>query len=256
MTALMADILPFARENLLSAFLVFLRVGAVMVLLPGFGEQFVPQRVKLALAVSFTLIIAPAVVADTQPLTQQVSVFWLGEIIAGLALGAILRLLVQILQIAGQVAAQATSLSQIFGGAGADPQPALSHLLSIAGLAVAAMAGLHVRAAEAMILSYEMLPPGRLPDAALLADWGMSNIAHGFGLAVLLAMPFVIASLIYNLALGVINKAMPQLMVAFVGAPAITAGGLILMVLAVPAMLEIWQNWMVQVLTNPFEAVR
>ncbi|SMX47400.1 flagellar biosynthetic protein FliR [Actibacterium lipolyticum] len=256
MIPLIAEILPVAQEQLLSAFIVFLRVGAVVVMVPGFGEQFIPQRVKLVVALSFTLIVAPAVATDAQPLTAQPSLFWLGEVITGLALGAILRLLVQTLQIAGQVAAQATSLSQIFGGAGGDPQPALSHLLTIAGLALAAMTGLHVRAAEAMILSYDMLPPGRMPDAALLADWGVANIALGFGLAVLLAMPFVIASLIYNLALGVINKAMPQLMVAFVGAPAITAGGLILMVLAVPVMLEIWQSWLVAVLSDPFSVAR
>ena len=49
-------------------------------------------------------------------------------------------------------------------------------------------------------------------------------MAASFALALSLAAPFVIASLLYNVALGVINKAMPQLMVAFVGAPAITCG--------------------------------
>ncbi|MGB8623317.1 MAG: flagellar biosynthetic protein FliR, partial [Paracoccaceae bacterium] len=177
------------------------------------------------------------------------------EIIIGLALGMVLRLLVLVLQIAGQVAAQATSLSQIFGGAGVEPLPAMAHLMVAAGLALSVMSGLHVRAAEAMILSYDALPPARIPDAALLADWGIRQIAHAFGLAVTLAMPFVIASLIYNLALGVINRAMPQLMVAFVGAPAITAGGLILMALALPLMLEIWRGWMIAVVANPFGAL-
>ena len=45
-------------------------------------------------------------------------------------------------------------------------------------------------------------------------------------LAFTLAAPFVLVSVLYNLTLGVINRAMPQLMVVFVGAPVITGLGL------------------------------
>jgi flagellar biosynthetic protein FliR len=62
----------------------------------------------------------------------------------------------------------------------------------------------------------------------------------------------VIVSLLYNVALGVINRAMPQLMVAFVGAPAITAGGLILLALTTPVLLPIWQRAFEALLLNPF----
>ncbi|MHC0051973.1 flagellar biosynthetic protein FliR [Actibacterium sp. D379-3] len=256
--AALAALLSIGQASLLSGFIVFLRVGAVMALLPAFGEQSVPQRVRLALALAFTLIVAPAVSGQIGPLAAGGTVigpFLITEVMIGLALGMILRLLVLVLMMAGQIAAQATSLSQIFGGAGVEPQPAMSHLMVMAGLALAVMSGLHVRAAEAMILSYDILPAAQLPDAAALAEWGLGHIAHGFGLAVTLAMPFVIASLIYNLALGVINRAMPQLMVAFVGAPAITAGGLILLLVAVPRLLEIWSGWMTAVLANPFGSV-
>lgn len=52
--------------------------------------------------------------------------------------------------------------------------------------------------------------------------------------------------------LGVINKAMPQLMVAFVGAPLITAGGLFILCLAAPVMLAVWLQAFDQFLFNPF----
>ena len=53
-----------------------------------------------------------------------------------------------------------------------------------------------------------------------------------FALAFSLAAPFVTAALLYNIALGVINRAMPQLSVTFIGAPALTAGGLLLILVA------------------------
>jgi flagellar biosynthetic protein FliR len=44
------------------------------------------------------------------------------------------------------------------------------------------------------------------------------------------------------------------LMVAFVGAPAITAGGLLLMFLALPILLGLWSDGLNAFLTDPFGA--
>ena len=162
------------------------------------------------------------------------------EITVGLALGLGVRLFVVALQTAGVIAAQATSLSQLLGVATADPAPAMGHVLVIGGLALAVMSGLHVRATELLIQSYELFPTGALPDARELGLWGVGRIAQAFKLAFMLAAPFAIASLIYYLTLGVINRAMPQLMVAFVGAPVITLGGLFLLFAGAPLMLSVW----------------
>lgn len=244
MTGDLAALLGFGREGLVAVFAVFLRVGAVMAVLPAFGEQTVPRRIRLALALAFTFIVAPATVPLLPPLGEapgQAALFLGAEVAVGLAIGLGLRLFVLALQTAGAMAAQATSLAQIFGGsAGVDPQPAISHLLTIAGLALAVLAGLHVRVAEALILSYERFPPGLFPHAGLIATWGTFRVAEAFALGFTLAAPFVVASLVYNVALGAINRAMPQLMVAFVGAPALTFGGLLLLFAATPVLLEVW----------------
>ncbi|WP_208348127.1 flagellar biosynthetic protein FliR [Pseudaestuariivita rosea] len=248
------QIMVFAQTALWGGFIVFLRVGAIMAVLPAFGEQTVPARVKLGLTLAFTLIVAPAALSgidvQNEPFTK-LPVFVMTEVIAGLAIGLSIRLFVMALQIAGTIAAQSTSLSQIFGAAGIDPLPAMGHVLVIGGLALAVMTGLHIRAAELIILSYDIMPAGQFPDASVLTAWGTQRIAHAFALAFGLAAPFFIASLIYNLALGVINRAMPQLMVAFVGAPAITAGGLILLMLSAPFLLQIWVQSLNAYLANP-----
>ena len=170
--------------------------------------------------------------------------------IAGLAIGITLRLMVLVLQTAGTIAANVTSLSQILGGASVDPQPALAHILVVAGLALAAMAGLHVKVAEALILSYDLFVPGRMILSDGFAAWGTAQIAHAFALAFTLSAPFLIVAVIYNLALGAINKAMPQLMVAFVGAPAITMAALVLMMLSAPFLLGLWRDTFDRVLSD------
>ncbi len=240
----LARLADLGRDGLADGFVVLLRVGAAMAVLPAFGEQSVPRRVRLGLALAFTLIVAPAVLpllpaAGAEP--AALARLWGAEVAVGLVLGLGLRLFVLALQTAGAMAAQATSLAQIFGGsAGVDPQPATAHLLTIAGLALAVLTGLHIRVAEALVASYGAFPPGVFPHPGLVAEWGTFRVAEAFAMGFTLAAPFVVASLVYNVALGVINRAMPQLMVAFVGAPALTFGGLALMFLALPALLQVW----------------
>ncbi|WP_456388559.1 flagellar biosynthetic protein FliR [Profundibacter sp.] len=256
MNSALVALQEIGQDGLLTGIIVFLRVGSAMAVLPAFGERSVPQRVRIGLALSFTAIVTPAVAHQLEPLTKDISVLTImlaTETFAGLIIGIGLRFFVHALQMAGSIAAQSTSLSQVFGGsAGFDPQPAIGHLLVFGGLALAVMAGLHVRIAEVMILSYDVLIPGQFPDAGMISDWGVSQVARMFALAFTLAAPFIIASLIYNVALGVINRAMPQLMVAFVGAPAITAGALILMFLVMPLMLSVWSDALSLFLQNPF----
>ena len=249
----LAQLLSVSQDLLWNAFVVFMRVGAMVSLLPAFGEQSVPARVKLGLALAFTMIILPAVPLPvvTQSAPQIIGLI-LAEAATGLFLGLTLRLFILTLQVAGSIAAQSTSLSQLFGGAGTDPLPAMGHVLVIGGLALATIMGLHVQIAEFMINSYTLVPVGNVIPAETLTWAGVSEISRAFSLGFTLAAPFVIASLVYNVTLGVINKAMPQLMVAFVGAPAITAGGLIILMLAAPLMLSIWIEAMGLFMMDPF----
>lgn len=253
MNAALAELFPMVEASLWHGFAIFLRVATIVSLLPAFGEQSVPARIKLGIALAFVFVIAPAVPGIPQPEALG-DLIWvvLAEILAGLILGLGIRLFVLALQTAGSIAAQSTSLSQILGGAVADPLPALGYTLIIGGLALAVMAGLHVKAAELVILSYDMLPMGRFPDGGVISEWGVAQIKHAFELAFTLSAPFIIVSVLYNLTLGVINKAMPQLMVAFVGAPVITFAGVFILFLAAPMLLTVWLSALDAFMANPF----
>lgn len=258
MTDLIPALLDYARTHFLAAALVFLRVGAAMALLPGFGDRLVPARVRLVLALAFTAVVAPAVAGQVPVPAGSVgpfAFFLMAESLNGLALGFILRLFVLALEIAGSLAAQSGSLSQMFGTAG-EPLPAIAHLLTLAGIALATLMGLHVQIARALILSYEAVPAGRFIPAALMRDWSVAQIGQIFALAFSLAAPFVIAGVVYNIALGIINRAMPMLMVSFIGAPALTAGALLLLAVSLPLMLEVWQAAFSAHLADPFTVPR
>ncbi|QDC08362.1 type III secretion protein [Oceanicola sp. D3] len=250
----LAQLLGFSQAALVTGFTVFLRVGAAMMMIPAFGEAGVPARIRLAAALAFTAIVAPMVdVPPASSLTDiALSLTLVSETVIGLVFGFGLRLFIYALQVAGSMAAQSTSLAQIFGASkDVDPQPAIGHLLVVSGLALAAMSGLHVQVALGFVQSYDVLPVGAVLGAGEAMEWGVARISASFGMAFSLAAPFIIAALIYNIALGVINRAMPQLMVAFVGAPAITAGGLILLFFSAPYLLSLWLEALQRYLATP-----
>ena len=251
----LAGLMSLSQEVLWLHAVVFLRVGPVMSLFPGFGEQAVSVRIKLALALLFTVIVAPATAPLIGPSAATAPEFaWLvvTETLIGLAIGIGLRLLLMALQTAGSIAAQSTSLSQILGSAGMEPLPAMGHLLVVGGLALAMLLDLHVHVAAMVIATYGLFPVGELPAASALSQWGVTQVSGAFALAFSLAAPFVIVSVLYNLTLGIINRAMPQMMVVFVGAPIITFGGLFLLFLLAPTMLSLWMTALEGYVANPF----
>lgn len=246
-------IIEAAVGSLWHGFAVFLRIAALSSLLPAFGEQAVSVRVKLGIALAFTFVAAP-LVPPTYIVSSFENLFFLSltEIVSGLSIGLGLRLFILALQTAGAIAAQATSLSQVLGGAAVEPTPAMGYILMIGGMALAVIAGLHVKVVEFIVICYEILPIGVFAGTSDLSAWGVAQVVNAFALAFSLAAPFIVLSVLYNFALGAINKAMPQLMVAFVGAPVITLGGLFLLMLSAPAMLAIWLQAMDRFLANPF----
>jgi flagellar biosynthesis protein FliR len=92
--------------------LVFARIGAMVMLLPGLGESNIPVRIKLAIALVLTLVILPlhraAYQIDLQSLTPLL-VLTVHEIVIGVVLGATARVTLAALQVAGSVIASSSA---------------------------------------------------------------------------------------------------------------------------------------------------
>jgi flagellar biosynthetic protein FliR len=225
---------------------VFARISALVFFLPGLGEKAVSPRIRLGAAFAIAFVVTPIVLA-TNPVAPQtiVATFQMiaAEAIAGAIIGFGIRVVIFAIEIAGSIAAQHLSLSQLFS-AGIDdfPEPPITTLLVMAAIALAIATGLHFKAVGALAFSYEVMPFGVFPGASEAGEWAAERAGFAFSAALSLALPFVVLGFIYNLAIGAANRAMPQLMVAFVGAPAITLAGLILLALAAPLLLGVWLN--------------
>ncbi len=217
--------------------LTFARVGTLVMLMPGLGEQLVSPRLRLGFALLLCLVLFPMV----RPLLPVVSGtvsgpgligLLIGEILIGLVLGLTVRMVLAALQTAGVVISQQLGLSYAMT---VDPtmggqQVTLGNFLSLLGITLVLATDLHHLAIEAIGRSYMVLPPNGVPSMGDAVQLAITAMARGFTLAVQIAAPFLAFAILFNLGLGVLSRLMPQLQVFFVAVPAsILIGFLILL---------------------------
>ncbi len=239
---------------------VFARVGAAAFLVPGLGERSISMRTRLVTALGITLLLAPLVqsFAPASPETPvQLVQLLLAEAANGLVIGLAFRFLVFVLQTAGMIAAQHLSVAQIFGaGVSPEPEPTIATLLALGGITLALMSGLHVHLVANLAGLYDVLPFGSFPLGRDLGEWSVKQVSEAFTLSVALAAPFIAISFAYNLALGALNRAMPQLLVALVGVPALVWVGMVVLALVLPALMDTWLGRLDQVLFDPLGGLK
>lgn len=233
---------------------VFARMSAIAFLAPALGEIAVPARVRLAGAMALTMLVAPLLgQAPPGPASAALLAAMIGaEAATGLLIGFALRLAIFALQILGAIAAQALSLSQLFGpGLSHDQESPLSTILIAAGLALACAGGVHVQLAAALADSYAIIPFGAAFPAAEGAAFAASQSGKALSLAFGMAAPFVLLGLAYSIALAAANRAMPQMAAVFVGAPAIVFAGMALFAGAASVILMRWSEAMAGLVAAP-----
>ncbi|MGB6228581.1 MAG: flagellar biosynthetic protein FliR [Litorimonas sp.] len=242
MLAALADAFGPLLELIWPVFGLFARLSLFFFLAPVFGERAVPARVRLAVAAVTTFLLYPVLQDDLLALRETGVVTLIAtEALTGFVLGFALRLAVHALQILGMVVSQSLSLSQPLGeGIASEPNTTISTFLMLAGVTLLVSMNLHVELLGILARSFETMPVGTMLDLQMSANW-LTQITVGlFRLCLSLALPFVILNFAYNLILGFLNRAMPQLLVSFVGLPGMTLAGLFLLVICAGAMMTAW----------------
>lgn len=242
------DLLSTDLSNWVAQFILTLaRLSFVIAFMPGIGERMIPAQMRVYLLLGLSAAISGMGITNyvlPDSLTD-LGVLVIMELLLSLFLGIGLRVVVWVLNIAGSVIAQSIGLAQPLGVAlENEAQTATANLLSMAGAALLFSMDFHIHVISSWIGLYQTIPIGG--SSWITQAFLFDSIYAAFAFAVLLAWPFVAMNLLYNVCLGFINKAMPQMMVAFVGAPFLVGAGLFLLAVSIGAMLMVWQDQITQ----------
>lgn len=230
----------------LAAFLwPFLRMLALVSTAPVFGDKAVPRRMKVGIAALLTVCVAPVLPAmpDVPILSGEGALLVARQVLVGTALGFSMRLVFAMVQAAGEYAGLQMGLSfaSFFDPASGGQTMVLGRLLNaLAMLLFLAFDG-HLMLIALLVQSFQVVPVQAAPLSAggwlMLAQSGTQVISGGL----MLALPLVTALLIMNLAMGILNRATPQVSIFSIGFPVTLLAGLLLLQVLVrqlPAFLE------------------
>jgi flagellar biosynthetic protein FliR len=231
------------------AALILCRMGAAVMLLPGIGEAEIPAMLRMALAVGLVFALLPVLSPGLPPLPDEVSgllTLVAGEILMGVWIGLLARFLAIALAQAGQVVSLMIGLASPLQGdlVLGSTATALARMLSLATAALILATGLYEIPLRALADSYNVLPPGSAWPGGAAAAAMARKAGDSLLLAMQLAAPFVLAAIFFNAGLGLIARLAPHAQVFVLASPAQILGGLLLMLLLLPNMLDLWARGM------------
>lgn len=227
--------------------LVFARVGAMVMLMPGIGDTAVPPRIRLSFALLMSLLLAPLVYRSIGPVPSSVGALGgavIHEILIGLMIGGVLRIFMGAMTTAGEIISLQTTLSfaQTTNPMGAGSSTAVATFLSMLGLTLIMATDLHHLFIGAIVKSYDIFPFTRavpVNDAAALA---VRTVADSFKLGVQLSAPVLVFSIVFNLATGLVGRVMPSFQIFFVTSPLSVILGLSLLGLSLGGIAMVWTD--------------
>ena len=216
-------LVELVAAELFPYFLVFMRLGAGLMLLPPFGEGTVPARVRLHLAIGLTLIVTPVVAPLMPDLPASVAGsagLVIREVLIGLAIGGVTRIILSALHVAGMVMAFQSSLAAaMFFDPNQGQTGVISNFLNLLAILLIFATDMHHLLLRGLIESFMVFDPRQLPPVADFATLAARLVGSAFEVGIQLAAPLLVAGFMLYVVAGVLNRLVPQIQVFFVVLP-------------------------------------
>lgn len=213
--------LEITEGRFVTALLIFARLGGVLFTAPLLSSQSVPTPIRVGLATIFSLILTPLFAPTHASNLPLLAVGLSKEFMIGLALGWIASLMFSCVQMAGEWldVQSGFQMAQLFNPmfqAGGGPLGNLKYIL--AGMIFLTVNG-HAIVLQATTESFRISPPGALViGMGSIDDW-FGFLSRALWLAIQIAAPVGVTLFMTELALSIVNRALPQFNVLMLSLP-------------------------------------
>lgn len=234
--------------------LVAARVGGIFLVAPAFSTSVLPARLRALMALVFAqgllATVAPAGVGvDAMSLAVAVAC----ELAIGATIGYAARLVFAGVQLgAAHVGHQmGLSLAELYQGPGGQGAGTLRRFLYLLAIVVFLTIGGHREVIFALRRTFRAIPLAGFPAAEGMLGMVVALLGASFVLALKIAAPVLITLLMVTVALGLVQRTVPQLNTFTVGMPIRFMVGL----LALAAALAVFSGLVEQALAATFARV-
>jgi flagellar biosynthetic protein FliR len=235
--------------------ILFARVGAVVMLLPVFSDEAVPPRVRLMIALGFSAALYGLLSGRVAPMAASemaLPTIVVTEMLVGIAMGMIVRILFSAAGMAGAIISSQIGLSSalVFDPSLGGQSPLLARFVTVAAVIVCMSVGVHHLWITSMVQSYGLFPVGGLPPAQDFAMMAVKVTGQAMGLGISLAAPLIVYGAIFNVALGLAARAAPAIQVFFITQPLNLLLGLSLLAMVLGTLLNAFAAAMTAFMQN------
>ncbi len=219
----------------------FMRIGALLMVMPAIGGSFVPARVRILFAMALTLVIAPTLPPPAVDVLSLAGVVAIGrELLIGMIMGFVLQVVFDAIALGGQLISMSMGLGfAVF----VDQQrgvniPVLGQLFMMLGLLLFFVVDGHLAVIRLLADSFRILPMDGTGISQALLGGTLQWVGQLFVVAVKIALPAMTALVIVNLSFGVMSRAAPTLNLFAVGFPAAMLSGFAVIFLSMGNLQE------------------
>lgn len=233
--------MPFSSvEYILSAFLIFVRVGSMMMIAPFFSASVFPTRIKLFFALMTSFLLFPAIPAQNVMIAPDAGMVFilvaiLHEILTGVALGLVGQLMFAGLELAGRLISIQVALgfANLVDSMTQQQSAIVSNLFNL--LAILFFLAIDGDKMYLMGLthSFEQIPISTA-QLDLASPLFIEVATYLFMTGVQIASPFLMVLFMLNLSFAIFARIMPQANIFFIALPVKIGVGMILLLLVIP----------------------
>jgi flagellar biosynthesis protein FliR len=209
-------------ELLFTWMMVFLRGLGLMLLMPTLGARPLPVMVRVSISALLATLLyglvkqVPALPGGTAGLILAA----LGEVVLGLVMGFVGRLVFAAVEMAGRMITQEIGLMAAPGIDAPAPssEPLAAFFSTFAGLMFFLLGG-HLGALSAFARSFDFAPAGLPSYSPLAVQHLITGTARVIELGFRIAAPFIAMNFLITLAFSVLGKAVPKMNVFILSIP-------------------------------------
>jgi flagellar biosynthetic protein FliR len=222
------------------------RILGLIAASPLFGNKSIPVSTKIGLGVLLAMIMTPAIPAlpAADPLSMAGMLILVQEMLIGLAMGFVIRVVFAAVEMAGEAASLTMGLgfATFFDPLTAGRSSSISQMLALVATMAFLAVNAHLVLLSVLAESFVTMPIAATPMSAAgpfeVARWGGRIFSAGLQLS----LPILAALLITNVALGILTRAAPQLNIFGIGFPVSLGVGLLVIGLVMPYLSTPFQN--------------
>ena len=225
--------------------LVMARLGVMIMMIPGLSAPYVSTRLRLGLAMAFSVLVLPLVAPLLPPQPETVPRMFLlvaGEITVGVFIGVVLQILMGTLHVAGTIIGFTSGMANAMTFDPVSEQQSALMVGFLANIAILLLfaTDLHHLVFQAAVDSYTLFVPGKplLTEDIMRLSGDVAD--RGFMMGVQMATPFLLGSLIFQSGLGLMARLMLQMNVFFVALPLHLLLAFTLLTLIIPPVMMVF----------------